>query len=174
MRKRFPTATWSPLLKSMSIVTTLLLIGAGYIVARTVPAAGGSHLFPTLAGCVLPAIAVIALLFVVIDYELDGRELRIRRLLWHTRIDLSASLEAYADPTVSQGSVRTGANGGLFSFTGYFHSTRLGSYEAYVTDWKKAVIVRLRHRLIVISPADPAAFVRELQLTFPHLTGDPR
>lgn len=169
MRKQFPAARWSTLLKSVSIVTSLLLVGAGCVLVWAVPTIGDSHFLSELVGASLPVIALIALLFVVINYEIDGRQLRVRRLLWHTRIDLAALLGVEADPAASQGSVRTGGNGGLFSFSGYFHSARLGSYEAYVTDWKNAVVVRLRGRTIVVSPADPAAFVTALQAALPKL-----
>ena len=169
MRKRFSAAPWSGLLKSVSIISTLLLVGAGVAVARTFPAVGVSHLVATLAACILPAIGLVTLLFVVVSYEIAGSQLRIRRLLWHTCIDLATMQQARADPTASKGSIRTAGNGGLFSFTGYYRNPSLGSYEAYVTDWKQAVVIRLPHRVIVISPADPAAFVLALQASFPRL-----
>lgn len=169
MRKQFSAAPWSGLLKSVSIISTLLLVGAGVAVARTIPTVGGSHLAAILAASCLPAIALVALLFVVISYEIDGTQLRIRRLLWHTCIDLTTMQQARADPTASQGSIRTAGNGGLFSFTGYYRSQSLGSYEAYVTDWRHAVIMRLPRRVIVTSPADPAGFVLALRAAFPPL-----
>lgn len=169
MRKPFSAAPWSGLLKSVSIVSTLSLIGAGVVVARTLPTVGVLPPFATLIGCSLPAIALVASLFAVISYEIDGTQLRIRRLLWYTRIDLTTVQEARADPIASQGSIRTAGNGGLFSFTGHYRNPALGSYEAYVTDWKRAVVVRLLRRVIVVSPADPAAFVLALRAAFPQL-----
>lgn len=174
MRNQFPAAPWSRLLKATSIGTSLLLVGAGYAVARTVPAIGALK-FVSLAGaCSLPAIALIALLFVVISFEIDGNQLRIRRLLWHTRIDLTTVQEARMDPSMSQDTTRTAGNGGLFSFTGYYRNPSLGRYEAYVTDWKQTVVVRLAHRVIVVSPADPAQLIGALQAAFPGLSHAPR
>lgn len=171
MRNRFAAAPWSGLLKSTSIVASLSLVAAGCVVARAVPAMGGSHLLSGLIACSLPAIALATALFVVIDYQIDGARLNIRRLLWYTRIDLAALQEVRADPDVLRGSIRTAGNGGLFSFTGYYRNQRLGSYEAYVTDWKHAVTLRLARRVIVVSPADPAWFVIELRALFPQAAG---
>lgn len=174
MQIRFPAAPWSGLLKGMSLIASLLLVGAGYTMLRTIPALGSLKLLSIMIACGLPAIALIALLFVVISCEVDGNQLRIRRLLWHTRIDLPSVQEVRVDPSASRGSIRTAGNGGLFSFTGYYRNPSLGSYEAYVTDWKHAVVVRLPQRVIVISPADPAAFVRAVHGLLPHSAGDSR
>ncbi|HWU77209.1 MAG TPA: PH domain-containing protein [Rhodanobacter sp.] len=172
MQKRFPTAPWSALLKSMSIIASLLLIGAGCVVWQTIPAIGASNLVAVLAACSFPGIALAALLFVVTGYEIDGNQLHIQRLLWRTRIDLTSLQEARTDPAASQGAIRTAGNGGLFSFTGYYRSPRLGPYEAYVTNSTYSVVIKLLRRVIVVSPADPAAFVRELQARFPGLIRD--
>jgi hypothetical protein len=51
----------------------------------------------------------------------------------------------------------------VFSFTGLFRNRTLGMYRAFVTDPRRAVVLRLPRRTVVVSPADPEAFVREVQ-----------
>ena len=58
-------------------------------------------------------------------------------------------------------------NGGLFSFSGRFRNREVGPYRAFVTDWTRAVVLFVPGRAIVVSPADPAAFVRAVAARFP-------
>jgi len=53
-------------------------------------------------------------------------------------------------------------NGGFFSFTGLFYNRKLGFHRAFVTDHIRTVVLRFPHRTVVVSPADPEAFVRDL------------
>jgi hypothetical protein len=66
-----------------------------------------------------------------------------------------------------RGSLRTFGNGGAFSFTGFYYNKRLRSYRAYVTDPRRAVILRYANRRVVLSPASPADFVDDLALARP-------
>ncbi len=66
------------------------------------------------------------------------------------------------DPDALRGSIRLFGNGGMFSFTGLFRSPKLGRYRAYVTDPARTVTLRFADRVVVVSPSDPAAFVRDL------------
>ena len=64
-------------------------------------------------------------------------------------------------------SIREFANGGLFSYTGGFHNSVLGSYRAFVTDHARTVVLRFPDRaagdrVVVLSPDDPEAFVARL------------
>jgi hypothetical protein len=104
----------------------------------------------------VPALLVMAALpFVVRGYRLDGRRLLVRRLLWETVIDLSGLRRARHDPEAMSGSIRTLGNGGLFSFTGRFRNRNLGSYRAWVTDPRLAVVIELEDRTLVVSPDRP-------------------
>jgi hypothetical protein len=98
-------------------------------------------------------IALIAVLFVVTAYELEGAELRIRRLLWATRVPLEGLTQAWHDPEAMTRSIRLWGNGGLYSVTGLFRNRRLGRYRAFVTDPARAVVFQLPKRTVVISPA---------------------
>jgi len=63
---------------------------------------------------------------------------------------------------VLRGSIRLFGNGGFFSFTGVFQSRKLGRYRAFVTDPARCVILRFTGRVVVVSPADPEAFIRDV------------
>lgn len=65
-------------------------------------------------------------------------------------------------------SVRTFGNGGLFSFSGWYYNTLLGAYRAFVTDPNQTVVLHLGGRSVVVSPAKPEEFVREI-LASTHL-----
>jgi hypothetical protein len=101
-------------------------------------------------------------LFAVRGFELHGRELRVQRAFWQTRIPLHDLREAYADPTAMRGSLRTFGNGGFLALTGWFRNKRLGNYRAFVTDPGRCVVLRFKQRTFVVSPDDPAAFVSAL------------
>ena len=59
-------------------------------------------------------------------------------------------------------SLRTFGNGGGFSFSGFYYNKRLGSYRAFVTDLHRTVVLRYAKRRVVVSPAAPEDFVRDL------------
>lgn len=161
MDTRHPAAPWSSFLKGISIVVTLLLPGVSWLIASTVP----MHAPPMLrAVAALPLpILLAAVPFVVRGYEVRDGALYVRRLLWTTRVVLGELRDATTDPEAGAGSIRLFGNGGLFSFSGWFRNTKLGRYRAFVTDWQCAVVLRGSACTVVLSPADPAGFVRGLQ-----------
>ena len=164
MNPRYPAAPWSGFLKGISIVVTLLLLGISLLLASVVPA--HAHASPLLRQVVFAwplLILLAAVLCVVRDYELRDGALHVRRLLWTTRVALGELREATTDPEAGAGSIRLFGNGGLFSFSGWFRNAKLGRYRAFVTDWQRAVVLRGAACTVVLSPADPAGFVRALQ-----------
>ncbi len=66
-------------------------------------------------------------------------------------------------PTAMAGSLRIAGNGGLFSFTGWFWSRRLGRYRAFVTDPARSVVLKFSDRTVVVSPDVPEEFVAALR-----------
>jgi len=175
--QRFDSAPWPTLLKVSSAVATVLLAGAGYAVARAIPRGTRvpfAETFGTLIAFVPPMIAFGALLYVVRGYELGPAELLIQRLLWNTRVSLEGVARAWHDPEIMRRSLRVWGNGGLYAFTGIYQNAALGRYRAFVTDPHQSVVLELPGRRIVISPADPAAFLDGLVARFPQVRiGDP-
>jgi len=65
-------------------------------------------------------------------------------------------------PNATEKSIRTFGNGGLFSFSGFYHNKTLGTYRAWITDSKQTVVLAFPKRTVVISPVPPDDFVQEL------------
>jgi len=122
-------------------------------------------------GVVFPLlIPVGAVLFTIRGYELEGQELFVRRLLWSTRVDLSSLRKAWADPEAMRRSWRIFGNGGLFSISGLFRNKMLGSYRAFAMDPKRAVVLETADRRVIVTPDEPAGFLRGLRaLGFAHV-----
>ena len=60
-------------------------------------------------------------------------------------------------------SLRTWANGGLFSFTCHYRNKALGDYRAFVTDPHRTVVLEFSDRRnVVVSPDVPEEFTHEI------------
>lgn len=174
--RRFEAAPWPTSLKVVSLIGAAVLVAVGIGAARAIPHGTRvpfAEMFGTLVSFVPPAIAVFALLFVVRAYEVSPGELRVQRLLWETKVGLTGLSRAWHAADAMCGSLRVFGNGGLFSVTGLYQSRSLGRYRAFVTDPKKAVVLVLPARTLVLSPADPHGFVEELAGSFPRLVREP-
>ena len=169
---RLPAAPWPTSLKATSAAATALLAGASLLLIRAIPR--GAHVpfaeaFGRLMVFVPPLIALIALLCVVSGYEVGPTELRVRRLLWKTRVPLDGISRAWHDPEAMKRSLRVFGNGGLYSVTGVYQNRLLGRYRAFVTDPRRSVILGLPDRIVVVSPADPGALLEQLAAFHPSL-----
>ena len=164
------TAPWGTFVRSVSAGATVLLAGIAVLEARVIPRdlLGG---WPWWLGVSLPAaILLISLLFVVRGYSLGAGVLYIQRLLWQTELPLESLQAAWASPDAMSGSLRLFGNGGLYSLTGLFRNSRLGNYRAFATDPKRAVVLELERRKVVVTPDSPVDFLRQLQLVCPRAT----
>jgi hypothetical protein len=92
-------------------------------------------------------------------YELDGRTLRVhRRALGSTAFTLTGTVRrAPAELGLGMRSITTG---GLFGWVGAFRHPLAGRYRAYMTDRGRLVACETGDGLVVVSPADPEAFLR--------------
>jgi hypothetical protein len=189
-------APWSTSFIVMSVLTTvvclgasagawLALVGIGVLIdaaGRDVGAAAGAWL--TLVGKHLPGVLGFAALlplvllfgtalFTIRGYSIASDCILVHRLLWSTRLPRAGLESAQAEPDAMRGSLRTFGNGGAFSFTGFYYNKRLGSYRAYVTDPQRTVVLRYANRRVVLSPATPEDFVRDLALAKPSRPNSP-
>ena len=159
-------APWSTSLIVMSTITTVLCLGIPFgawfnLTAKRPPGA---------LGCVvlLPVVILFgAALFTIRGYSLSSDSILIHRLLWSTVLPRTGLESAQVEPDAMRGSLRTFGNGGAFSFTGFYYNKRLGSYRAYVTDPRRAVVLRYASRRVVLSPAPPEDFVYDLAVAKP-------
>jgi hypothetical protein len=167
---RFEAAPWSKLLWGATIFSTAILLGVGYLAWRVVPhvpSKPAAELVGALVAWTSPLVAVIALLFVVRGFAIEGKDLVVQRLLWSTVLPLEGLRSVGADPEILRGSLRVAGNGGLFSITGVFWNRRLGRYRAFITDPKKVVVLVTPSKTIALSPDDPKTFVDRVHALFP-------
>jgi hypothetical protein len=150
-------APWSRSLKAASLLAVVML---------TVVAAAGMFVMPAgllLVRCVMIGLPIgilaISFLNMVSGYTLSATHLEVERPLWNTAFPLAQLVSVAGDQEIFKGSLRLFGNGGLFSFTGYFWKRGLGCYRAFATDPGRAVVLKFRRRIIVISPDDPQHFI---------------
>jgi len=155
-------APWWKLLFGVTVFAVAVCVGVS--IAVTIAArAEGEFATPVKLAVVLPLIIVaISALFMVRGYAVTADEIVVRRPVLSKHFERARLQSAAVDPEALRGSIRLFGNGGLFSFSGIFRSSKLGRYRAYVTDPGRSVILRFADRVVVISPADPDAFVRDV------------
>lgn len=158
-RMQFP-APWSAVLRVITLLVLALLVGAAVTVLVTPQPASSAAVGRWVAFGAVPAGILIAALFTIRGYVLGPGELRVRRLLWDTCIPLAGLQRAEANPAAARASIRVWGNGGFFSFSGWYYNRQLGRYRMLVTDPARGVVLHFAgRRPLVVSPADPAAFV---------------
>src|SRR5512140_3086250 len=168
MLRHFQAAPWATSLKVLSILSVIILGCVSYAAFRVVPTPSGfTHDFGTGVAFIPLLLLVGCVFFVVRGFTLDPTELVVTRLITSTRIPLEGLTHVWTDPNVLKGSIRVVGNGGLFSFTGWFYSRRLGRYRLFATDFRHAVVLKFRDRVVVITPASPEAFIHHLQMILP-------
>ena len=160
---RFDAAPWASRLKVASIAAVALLAVVAAMLWGTLPhGATAPGAIPKFLVLVPPLAIAAALLFVVRGYGIEGDGLEVQRLLWSTRVPLAGLQRAWHDPDAMQRSIRVFGNGGLFVVSGLFRNRALGNYRAFVTNPDHAVVLRTPSRVVVISPAEPRAFLHAL------------
>jgi Bacterial PH domain len=149
-------APWSRSLKTGSAVAVVILAGV----------ATAGILMPgrlLLARCLMVGLPFVVLasafLSMVSGYTLSAAALEVQRPLWSTTFPLADLLSVAGDSAAFAGALRLFGNGGIFSFTGFFWSRRLGCYRALATDPARAVILKFRRRTLIITPDDAQRFI---------------
>jgi Bacterial PH domain len=156
-------APWSKSLIVASTFATLVCLGVSYTLWTVLVDPSLEPLRFWLA--LLPlAIILICALFTVRGYSITNDAILVERLLWTTRVPLDGLKSVVFDPHATRGSMRTFGNGGFFSFTGYFRNKELGSYRAFMTDRRRAVVLRFLDRVILMSPDRPEDFVKTISM----------
>jgi hypothetical protein len=158
--KRTFAAPWATSLKGISVLSTILLPTLLWLL----PLPGETGWMIRAAVRMAPLVALGACaLFTVRGYEVEEGCLNVRRLLWVTRIPLKTLTDAEWRRGSFGWAWRTCGNGGLFSFTGWYHQKSLGSFRALATRATDAVILKFSDRKpIVVTPDDPGGFVESV------------
>ncbi len=174
-RIHFAAAPWPRSLKLISALGTVLIlaVGVGAYLAIPVPS-GFTHYFGLGVALVMPAILIFSILFAVTGYAVEGGDLYVERLFFPSRIPLAGLSKVKFDPGACRGSIRLWGNAGLYSFTGWYRSRALGRYRLFATDLSRAVVLSRLRQVVVVTPADPHAFIEHLRILFPAVTVEPR
>jgi hypothetical protein len=75
------------------------------------------------------------------------------------RYPLEGLVEVARNPDIMNWAFKLYGDGGLGGIRGRFWSTRVGKFEAYLTDTDYAVVLRWPDRIVAVSPADPVFFI---------------
>ncbi len=148
-------APWSQGLVLWSLLLTGLFLWLAFVSFKH---GGGSSL---LLGSSFVALTIVCALFTIRGYTITADAILIHRLFWATRLPLAGLKSARFEMGATQWSIRAG-NGGFFSCTGFRYNRSLGFHRVFATDGMRTVVLRYPHRTVVVSPADPEAFVRDL------------
>jgi hypothetical protein len=149
-------APWSKSLVAMSSLVTIVCLAVSISLIRS----------DRSWTAFLPLLIISGgILFTIRGYTVTPDALLVHRLFWTTRLPLSGLHSAQVEPNAMRRSIRTFGNGGLFSFTGWFRNTALGSYRAFVTDPHRAVVLHFPTRTVVVSPSAPEDFVSAIRAT---------
>lgn len=150
-------APWGKTLRWMTVFSIVLLVVVFVVAWRF-----NKYAPAWLVVWLILGLLVGTALFVIRKYTIKPRELLIRRLLWTTHLPLAGLKSAVFQPEAMRGSLRLCGNGGMFSFTGWYHSRALGCYRAFVTDLNQTVVLRFEKKTIVVSPENPERFAAEI------------
>jgi hypothetical protein len=157
------TQASAPMSPAIKFVTGLVLV---MIVALFLAAGkvGGVMLF----GCAgLATVAFFCYLYAPVAYEINGDELTVRFRLGQKVFQAVTGCETLsARPPRG---VRLWGNGGLFAATGIFWNQAYGVFRAYLTSarYQDYVLVATRTQKILISPENPAEFVKNWRSSAP-------
>ncbi len=160
--KRTFAAPWAASLKVTSILSTLLLLAIIWLL----PLPKQADFLIVVSVRVLPVVLVgTCALFAVRRYEIADGWMNVQRLCWVTRIPLRTLTDAEWRRGSFGWAWRTCGNGGLYSFTGWYYQESIGAFRALATRTTDAVILKFSDRKpIVVTPDDPAGFVKAIQL----------
>lgn len=167
---RLAVAPWSNSLKVLSALSVVILVGLPWLMKRTMPAVEFTDVIVSFVAFACAVTLIGSILFVVKEYELDRNQLIVHRLWWPTRISIRGLKSVRYEPAALKGSIRVLGNGGLFSFSGLFYNRVLGFYRLYATDPQRAVVMRMAARTVVVTPANPDAFMRAVSELFTTTT----
>jgi hypothetical protein len=151
------TAPWSKNLRRSSTIAIVVLLVAVMVAFLVVPS--DELVARILLTGVFIAIPLIAALCMVRGYVVTESEILIRRTAGTMRLPLKTLKAVEGNAEALRGAIRLFGNYGLFSYTGFYWSKKLGFYRVYATDPDRAVVLRYPNRTVVITPHDPQAFI---------------
>ena len=152
------SASWSRSLKVTTAAVTALLV-AIVLVFMFAPNKGIPGWLLFLLATIPLSILLGCVATMVCGYRLEDGALLVCRPGRTTRIALRGLLSASLDSRACQDSTRVNGNGGVYSYSGWYHNAVLGTYELFATDMSRTVVLKLPNRTVVITPNQPEEFV---------------
>jgi hypothetical protein len=145
----------APMSPAIKIITGLVMVMlAGFLLAA--PQSRGL----LVGSAVLALVAFFCYLYAPVAYELEGDRLTVRLRAGQKVFNPVIGCSTLA-ARPSRG-LRLWGNGGLFAVTGIFWNKTYGVFRAYLTSarYQDYVLVETATKKILISPENPAEFVR--------------
>ncbi len=145
------------------VVLVVTLVGASLSMAVAFNARPSRATFETK---MVATVAPLCGLIIVIPVALFQRS-RIARfridenclVLGRKRYPLEGLVGVAPDPNILRWAFRRRGNGGLGAIRGRYWSKRVGTFEAFMTDPEKAVVLRWPDRVVAVSPSDAEFFI---------------
>ena len=149
------TQASAPMSPAIKVITGLVLVMIASMLLIAVKF--GALLW---GSALLTAVTLFCYLYAPIAYELTGDQLTVQfRLGQKVFQAVTGCSTLSARPPMG---LRLWGNGGLFAATGIFWNQAYGVYRAYVTSarYRDYVLVETRTQKVLISPENPAEFVK--------------
>lgn len=155
---------WSGGVWAITIVTLVVLAGAGFYIA--------SLNWPTVMLWLKYLLTIVFLTTVIagmgympIRLKANGEKITVRRLFGSLEMSLNEVIETRRiSKSDIDGSIQTFGSGGFFGYLGRFKNNRLGNYSMYATDLNNLILVRTRNKKYVFSCSRPQEFVEFVNL----------
>ncbi len=157
------SAPWSTFLKVVSGGITVLLLGAFWF-AGPLSTVEESVAFQTFLIAFPFLLLGSSAIFIIRGYEIGPDKIEIIRIIGRVSYPIENIERIEFDPEATSFSMRMMANGGLYSYSGFFRNEKLGSYRAYVSNKANTVVLyRKKGSPIVVSPGEPEKFVEQVK-----------
>jgi Bacterial PH domain len=156
------TQATAPMSAAIKFITGLVLLMAVALLLATLKVEAFLY-----GVAVLATVVGFCYLYAPIAYELTGDQLTVRfRLGQKVFPAVTGCSTLKARPPMG---LRLWGNGGLFAATGIFWNKAYGVFRAYLTSarYQDYVLVETRTQKVLISPENPAEFVRAWASTAP-------
>jgi hypothetical protein len=139
-------APWGLSVRIITGAVVALMVTLAVVMPLVIPRDDGEWWAAFVGPGVLALIISVTSLFCVRGFAIRRGDLWVRRLFWETRVPLAGLKDAWADPEAMRRSIRS---------------------------TKRAVVLEIGGRKVVVSPDRPSAFLRALGLDPKAGTPDP-
>ncbi len=152
------------------ILTTLLVYGFLsllaaflFVLGYTMRTRGGIQYVFFGSGAFLLLLLLGSLGFRVRGYDIGSGQLVVKMGFGQRTFPLQNLTDTHVEERPFDGCRRDFGVGGIWSVSGSFTSPRWGKFSAYATDMSRGVLLTWPDKKVLLTPADPAAFMQSLK-----------